>query len=80
MSRLKKKSQEITGVLNGLNDEEKSKRVKVEKSNKKLKRSYMLSKDTIQKLKLLEIQEVDITLSELVEEAIELLYNKRIKE
>lgn len=46
----------------------------VNNKEEKLKRSYMLSKDTIRKLKLLEIQEVDITLSELVEEAIDTLY------
>lgn len=77
---LSKKGKEIKGIYDGLNEpEEKNKRVKEEKSNKKLKRSYMLSKSTIQKLKLLEIQEVDITLSELVEEAIELLYEKKSK-
>lgn len=47
---------------------------------KKLKRSYMLSKETIKKLKIIEIQKIDKTLSELVESAIDLLYKETLKE
>ena len=80
MSRVNDTSKRIAGALSGLDDNsepKESKRVKEEKKNKKIKRSYMLSKSIIQKLKLLQIQEVKANLSELVEEAIELLYQEK---
>ena len=81
MSKIKKVSK---GILDGLNDTEppKSKRVKEEKSNDvdKAKRSYMLPKKTIKKLELIKVKETGVTLSELVQEAIELLYKERTKE
>lgn len=83
MSKIKKVSK---GILDGLNDDEqpqKNKRIKEEKSKdveEKCKRSYMLPPKTIRKLEMVKIQETGITLSELVKEAIDLLYEERVKE
>ena len=51
-----------------------------EKEDEKLKRSYMLKKDTIRKLKMIEIERIDKTLSEIVEEAIIKHYKDVVKE
>jgi len=82
-----KAKDKMKGVLEGLEDnerikedknkkveKEKSKRVKEQKS-KKLKRSYMLHKETIRTLKKIEIEEIDNTLSEIVEKAINEYYH-----
>ena len=68
------------GIMNGLQEmEEKSKSSKEETnkySNKeKKKRSYMLSKETIQKISLMSIEQ-DKNLSEIVEKAINFYYEE----
>ena len=88
MSRKSKIKDKAKGILAGIEDEnksskeEKNKRVKKDKSKdieeEKLKRSYMLSKERIKKLKLMQIEDIDKNLSELIEEAIDLLYEKKI--
>lgn len=82
---LKDKSKKIKGAYAGLEDdqtskEQNNKRVKEEKSDEKLKRSYMLSKEAIQKIELIKVQQTGVTLSELIEDAIDLLYQQRINE
>lgn len=74
-----KAKDKMKGVLEGLEDnerikEDKNKKVEKEKS-KKLKRSYMLHKETIRTLKKIEIEEIDNTLSEIVEKAINEYYH-----
>ena len=73
------------GILDGLEDaengnekEEKSKRVKEEKSKsskvEKKKRSFMLTSGQIEKIYLLKAKNNDMTLSEIVGQAIEEFY------
>ena len=76
--KIKDKAQ---GIMDGLeNMEGEDKEAKEEKSNRvnkdKSNRSFMLTKDEIEKIYIMKAKFQDKTLSKIVGEAIDLLYNK----
>ncbi|MFW6026490.1 MAG: hypothetical protein ACOCRX_09115 [Candidatus Woesearchaeota archaeon] len=90
-NKVKDKAEGIKGIMDGLEDneneksksskEEKNKRVKEEKSKsskvEKKKRSFMLTSKQIEKIYLLKAKNNDMTLSEIVGQAIEEFYESK---
>lgn len=89
-NKVKDKAEGIKGIMDGLenNDkeskgskEEKSKRVKKEKSKsskeEKKKRSFMLTNSQIKKIYLLKAKNSNMTLSEIVGQAVEEFYKSK---
>ena len=81
-NKVKDKAEGIKGIMDGLKDndeqnknskEEKSKRVKEEKK----KRSFMLTNSQIKKIYLLKATNNNMTLSEIVGQAIEEFYESK---
>ena len=91
--KVKNKAEGIKGIMDGLEDneednkknkgskEEKSKRVKEEKSKsskeEKKKRSFMLTNSQIEKIYLLKAKNSNMTLSEIVGQAVEEFYKSK---
>jgi hypothetical protein len=89
-NKVKDKAEGIKGIMDGLEDnddqnknskEEKSKRVKEEKNKnskeEKKKRSFMLTNSQIKKIYLLKATNNNMTLSEIVGQAIEEFYESK---
>jgi len=88
-NKVKDKAEGIKGIMDGLEDNEKSKsskedknkRVKEDKSKsskeEKKKRSFMLTNSQIEKIYLLKAKNNNMTLSEIVGQAVEEFYKSK---
>lgn len=84
-NKVKNKAAGIKGIMDGLEDNEKenknSKRVKEDKSKRvkeeKKKRSFMLTNNQIEKIYLLKAKNNNMTLSEIVGQAVEEFYKSK---
>lgn len=76
MSEEDKVGDKAKGIIDSLEEEEERENISSESESKKVKRTYMLTKDQVRKLHNLKLDNSGVSLSEIVGEAIEEYYSK----